>query len=41
MTNVRSLLSRRAAPLLGAIMLICGIIIAIRGAWLIAMGGSF
>lgn len=40
MTNVRSLLSRRAAPL-GAIMLICGIIIAIGGAWLIAMGGSF
>lgn len=41
MTRVQSFLSRWAAPLLGAVMLICGIVLAIGGAWLISLGGSF
>jgi quinoprotein glucose dehydrogenase len=41
MTRIRSKAEAWSAPVLGAVMLIIGIVLAIGGGWLIALGGSF
>jgi quinoprotein glucose dehydrogenase len=41
MTRIRSKAEAWSAPVLGAVMLIIGIVLAIGGGWLIASGGSF
>lgn len=41
MTRARGFISRWAAPALGILMLLCGLVLAGGGAWLIALGGSF
>lgn len=40
-TRIRSTAETCSAPVLGAVMLIIGIVLAIGGGWLIALGGSF
>jgi quinoprotein glucose dehydrogenase len=37
----RAFVSRWAAPMLGAAMIVIGLVLAVGGAWLISLGGSF
>lgn len=41
MTRIRSIVKTWSAPVLGTVMAIIGLVLAIGGGWLIALGGSF
>jgi quinoprotein glucose dehydrogenase len=41
MTRIRSIVKTWSAPVLGTMMAIMGLVLAIGGGWLIALGGSF